>query len=300
MYEGGSSNRDAAIEDFRQAVAITPSFAVAWAEMARAFIQNARAGTTALDPAFREARSAAQKAAELEPDSPEGLVALGWVRRTADWDWRGAEQAFRRALVLRPDGGGVVTDASVMINNSGHIAESIRLAERAVELDPLNPEAYYNLSMFLGNDNQLAASEKAQRRAVELAPHADQMHRFLSNALADLGRLDEAALEAELEPAELDRIEARALILLRRGRKAEALALAQQLEHGTNNLQDLAELYALADERDLAFATLDKSVARHETGIVWLKVDSYFANLHRDPRWAALLRKVNLADDQLK
>jgi len=90
------------------------------------------------------------------------------------------------------------------------------------------------------------------------------------------------------------------LILLRRGRKAEALELAKGLEGGTNTLQDLAELHALAGDRDGAFAILERAFASRETGMAWMRVDSYLVSLHGDPRWNALLRKLNLADDQLK
>jgi Flp pilus assembly protein TadD len=70
---------------------------------------------------FAEARKAVAKAVELQPDSPEVLVAQGWVRSTADWDWRGARQAFRRALVLQPNDPDTLADAAVLVFNLGQM-----------------------------------------------------------------------------------------------------------------------------------------------------------------------------------
>jgi len=300
IYAGGFANLDQAIGEFRRAVEIAPGYAIVWAELARAFVQQARSGTVSLDVAFAEARAAAQRAVTLAPDLPEAWAALGWVRRTVDWDWRGAEQAFRRALVPQPNRPRVMADAALLLNNIGRIDESIRLGERAAELDPLNADAFLNLFLYYGNADRLEDAVRAARRAVELAPHAEHLHRSLSNGLADLGRFEEAAREAELEPNELQRLEARAFILLRQGRKAEALRLAQPLEDSTNGLGFLSELYALAGETDRAFATLERAYALRQTGLPWLKVDVYYNSLHADPRWPVLLRKLGLADDQLK
>ena len=62
----------------------------------------------------------------------------------------------------------------------------------------------------------------------------------------------------------------------------------------------MAEIYAENGDIDLAFGALEKSYALHETGMAWAKVDFYLRNLRSDPRWEPLLRKLGLADDQLR
>lgn len=56
----------------------------------------------ALGEALADARAAAERALTLDADHVTGLVALGWVRRTADWDWKGADRLFERAQALAP------------------------------------------------------------------------------------------------------------------------------------------------------------------------------------------------------
>jgi TolB-like protein/cytochrome c-type biogenesis protein CcmH/NrfG len=296
----GNANRDAGIADFRAAVSRSPDYAEAWAEMAHAYIQNARFGGVSLEAGFQEARQAIAKALAIAPDSPEVLAAAGWVRRTADWDWRGASQAFHRAVELSPENADILTEAAETLVTVGQIDEAIQLGRRAVALDPLNPAAHFNLSFILSNAGHLPESMESARRAVELAPGAEDYHSNLAVALADLGRLDEAEKELALESHGDVRITAEAMILVRRGQKAAARAKVRELEGLPNRNNDMAEIHAENGDTDLAFAALERSYARHETGMPWVKVDPYLRSLHSDPRWPGLLRKMGLADDQLK
>jgi hypothetical protein len=43
-----------------------------------------------------------------------------------------------------------------------------------------------------------------------------------------------------------------------------------------------------------AFEWLDRAYAQHDGGLVSIKSDYLFTNLHRDPRFVAFLRKMNL------
>lgn len=60
-----------------------------------------------------------------------------------------------------------------------------------------------------------------------------------------------------------------------------------------------AEVYAMLDDRHSAFASLQRSLAARDAALAWIKLDPSFRNLHGNPQWDDLLRKVGLADDQL-
>jgi TolB-like protein/Tfp pilus assembly protein PilF len=300
VRQSGNANRDSGIADFRAAVELAPDYAEAWAQMAHAYIQNARFGGVALETGFREARRAAQKALALAPDSAEVLANVAWVRRTADWDWRAADQMFHRAVQLSPENADILTEASVTLLNVGHVEEAIALGRRAVVLDPLNPDAHFNLSFIQGNAGHLPEAMESAGRAVALAPDAEDYRSNLAGTLADIGRLDEAERELALEPHGDVRISTGALILIRRGQKDAARAKIRELEGLPNRNNDMAEMYAENGDTDLAFAALERSYALHETGMAWTKVDYYLKNLRSDPRWPAFLRKMGLADEQLK
>jgi tetratricopeptide (TPR) repeat protein len=156
--KAGNSDLRAAVGHFEKAVAIEPKFTAAWVQLASTHTRLGRWGGTPTLRAWAAARAAIDKARALEPDSPDVLLALGWVLRTADWDWRGAEQAFRRALQLQPNQPDALAGAAVLLFNIGQTEEAYRLAQQAVQLDPLNAATQIDLSiMFYLNKNWVEA-----------------------------------------------------------------------------------------------------------------------------------------------
>jgi TolB-like protein/Flp pilus assembly protein TadD len=297
----------AAIASFQQATGISPGYAAAWAWLARASIQLACRGGIETSVGYAQARSASAKAAALEPDSPDALVAMGWVRRTADWDWKGARQAFRRAIELQPDNPDTMADAAVLLFNLGQTDEGIQLATRAAELDPLNAATQLNLSILFQYAGEMNKAEPAARRALQLAPEGPRYHGNLAMILAQLGHPLKADEEVALENDDLARHAAIAFIAIFRVQKPRAEGQARQIEAmaqdrpGSADIHLVAaEIYALLGESDHAYTALDKSLAGRDPGCAWYKADFFLQNLHDDPRWPALLIKIGLSDDQLK
>ncbi len=302
----GASLR-AAAESFRRAGELDPNYAAAWAQLAWVNIQLARWGGLPQAVGLERARKAIAQAVALEPDSPDVLLALGWVRRTADWDWRGAAQAFRRALEFRPNHPQTLADAAVLWCNLGRMDEALQLAQRAVDLDPLNAASHLNLNQLFRQAGELAKSEQAIRRALQLAPHGQRYHTYLARILAETGRIEEAEREVAQETDEIGRLFSTALIQIARGRNAEALATVHALEAqnelhpGTADIFSYsAYLYVRLKDFDRAFASLERSRTARDTGIPWAKSAYDLRPLHHDPRWPTFLRQVGLADDQLK
>jgi hypothetical protein len=64
--------------------------------------------------------------------------------------------------------------------------------------------------------------------------------------------------------------------------------------HGQTSAYHVAEAYARRGETDKAFEWLDRAYAQRNTQLVWLKFDPLIAKLRGDPRYAAMLKKMNL------
>jgi len=56
----------------------------------------------------------------------------------------------------------------------------------------------------------------------------------------------------------------------------------------------IAQVYAFRNRSDEAFEWLERAYAQHDSGLIGTKVDPLLKSLHNDPRYAALLRKLNL------
>ena len=66
-------------------------------------------------------------------------------------------------------------------------------------------------------------------------------------------------------------------------------------EHSYVSTCEIAAIYAGLGERDRTIAWLENTAEEHAFHLVYLKVRPEFASLHSSPRFAALLRRVGLA-----
>jgi adenylate cyclase len=287
-----------AIEYLRQALALEPAFALAWAELGRAYAMEAIVGWAPVAEGFARARDAVKHALALEPELPEGHSTMGWIQMIHDWDWRGAEASCRRALELAPGNAVVLGRAATLALCLGRLDEAIALERRALEQDPLSARAYYHLGGALDRTGRLAEAEAAFRKALELAPQIAATRATLSLHLLAQGRGEEALAEALREAEEALGLPAIAIIHHVAGRRAESDAALQELiaKYAMDSAYQIAEVYAARGEVDLAFEWLDRAYAQRDSGLSRMKVERTLRSLHADPRWGALLRKVGLAD----
>ena len=91
-----------ALVHFEQATQLDPSFALAYVGMARVQLLKAEYYGTMPRRVLEAARQSVKRALDLDPHLFEAHLALGEVRRMLEWDWRGAERAYAKAIVLNP------------------------------------------------------------------------------------------------------------------------------------------------------------------------------------------------------
>ena len=96
-FEGGWRP---AIEHFQHAIDRDPRFAIAHVALANAY--NFLGFYSLIKPsqAFAVAARSAERALTIDPGLAAAFVELALARFGGDWDWEGAEQAFRRSLAL--------------------------------------------------------------------------------------------------------------------------------------------------------------------------------------------------------
>jgi TolB-like protein/tetratricopeptide (TPR) repeat protein len=312
--EGRALARKAGIDDLRQAIALfgravqrDAGFVLARAQQARAYVQLGRWGGMVPKEAWAAARAALAPALSAEPDTPEVLVAHGWILRTADWKWLEAEAAFARALELRPSDTDMLVSAAVLKAGIGRSAEAHVLAQRAVELDPLNPTTQFDLGLIYRFSDRLPEAERQFRRAIELSPGGQRYRTFLALVVVALGRREEAEELARDEPDVLSRLFVQGLAAAGSRDERRLRERITELESKRPTLGQLgdysaylASLRAAAGDLDGAMAELEVTRESRDPSIGWIKVNYLVRPLHVHPRWPEFLRSVGLADDQLK
>lgn len=296
---GRASHQDLrkAVDHFVSALALDPSFALAWVGLAQAHMMLAGGGVAESREAYEQARAAAEKALALAPDLPEAHAALAQVQMNFDWDWRAASDSAKKALALAPSNAQFVKIAARLARKLGHREESVSLSKQAILLDPLDSSAHLECGLAHLWNLRFEEAEPEIRRAIELNPSGLWNRLVLGQLKLLQGRFDEALVIARQINDEDYRATMEVMTLHGQGKTSQAAEAAAKLKtrararHGSFQL---AEAYAFMGRADDAFALLQQAFDERDTGLSTLKRDPFFLGLHNDPRWKQLLSKLQL------
>ena len=285
-----------AIDYFGKALQIDPKFAPAWVGLSTVHTRQAGSAYVPIDEGFAKARKEVEKALELNPNLAEAHAQIGWIKRNYDWDWTGADAAYRRALQLEPGNTDIVRGAAALAGTLGRSDEAIRLNRRAIELDPLRVTAHSNLGNHFYYAGRLEEAVQAFRKTLELNPQYPNVHMFLGLIYIEQSKPEVGLTEIQKEPEPLWREQGLALAYHAAGKKKEAdAALAEYIEKFQNEAAfQIAEVYAFRGETDKAFEWLERAYKQRDTGLSEMKGDPLLRSLERDPRWTAFLKKMKL------
>ena len=136
------------------------------------------------------------------------------------------------------------------------------------------------------------------KRSVEHDPHQVETHEVRGEVYLAQARPQEALAEMEKEPERSWREFGLALAYHALGRHSDSdAALADLIAHDQDDAAyQVAEVYAYRGETDQAFAWLDRAYRQRDSGLGHLRTELLLKNLRSDPRYAQLLKKVNLAE----
>ena len=295
-----------AVAEYQKAVELDPGFALAWAGLAEAHLFlcgfGGELGRASFEAHLASAREATARALALEANLPEALRARAHIQLDYDFDWKGAEDSLQAALRLAPADSTLFLAAGNVAHAKGDVAHATALYRNAVALDPVNPKARSFLAYYLAVTRQFAEAQTEYARVIELSPASPWSHAGLGLTFLLLGKFEEAASAAHEDAAGWARLYITALARSSQKRIPEAdAALADLIQ----NYADVAAcqiggVYAYRGEKDQAFEWLERARRQRDSGLMTIRGDPIYENLHGDPRWDALLRTMGLADDQLK
>jgi len=293
-------NAEKAAGYYQQAIQYDPNYAPAWVGLAMVHAFQANNAWTPMHETYRQAQKEAEKALELDSTLAMAYRAQGFIRQFSDWDWSGAEQSLDRALKLEPGNARVLYGAAGLARTLGHFDKAISFYERAIELDPLFTAAYHYLGQTLLWSGNLEQAEIVYKKALEISPDRDATHVFLGLGYLLQSKPKAALSEMEQEPEAIWRFFGLALVHRALGKQKESdAALAELIEKSQEDAAyQIAEVYAYRGEIDKAFEWLNRAYEQHDSGLpAYLKGDPLLRNIERDPRHAALLKKMRLPPD---
>jgi TolB-like protein len=286
---------DMAARYFERATQLDPSYALAWVGLSRTRHWQAVQGLIPDEEGQRLAREALERALSLNPNLAAAHVELVRLKLVVDFDLVGADAAAKRLIALEPGAPASLRMAAGPAKYLGRLDEALRLNRRARDLDPLNAESWESLAeteFFAGQLEEGAADAK---KALELSPDVWPGPMVLSNIYVMLGRPNDALPQIELIRYEPSRAYLHAIAYYALGREKESdAALSELIAKYPRNLHRIADVYAYRNQSDEAFQWLERAYAQHDSGLIQTKVDPFLKGLHKDPRFAAFLKKLNL------
>jgi serine/threonine-protein kinase len=302
FYSSGSWDDLAhAVEAFDRSLAIDPSYAPAWAGLAFALTYHAenkeRLSEVLEDK--RRALEAAEQAVALSPGLARAYVARGYLGAIHGHRWKEAKLDLERAIALGRDGEAHQLYGFVLAAQ-GRVPEAIGALKKSAELEPLNVFTWQRLGILYNAVGKFALAQEALRRGVEISPSHLFAGGYLAQSLLLEGKPDEAlSVVRELRAHEAFRLLTEAVAYHDLGRDDESRRALETLEvrHAGGWAYQVAEAHAWLGDIDEAFRWLTRADEQYDTGIVMVKYDPFLRALRSDPRYAALLRKMNLPAD---
>ncbi len=287
---------DMAAKYFERATQIDPSYALAWVGLSRARNWQVNIGLIPSEEGHRRAREAVERALALNPDLAQAHTQMGRIKQQVDFDWAGAAASSQRAVALDPGNPEVVRAAALSATILGRLDEALPLYRRAVDLDPLNADSWEQLAeseLFMGRLDEAIADFK---KALELNPDVVAAHKNLSEIYVIQGRLQQVLPEIELVRDDSLRAYLYPIVYYALGREKESVAALSEYvaKYHANGAYQIAQVFAFRNQSDEAFEWLERAYAQHDGGLIFTKVDPLLKNLHNDPRFAAFLKKLNL------
>jgi serine/threonine-protein kinase len=292
-----------AIGYFERAIGKDPGYALAMAGLADCFAILGEYGLMPPSEAMPQAKENAARALILNPGLAEAHTTLGLVRAVYEWNWPGAEAAFRQALELAPRYATARQWYAVnyLVPND-RSDEALLEIERARRLDPLSLPICTTAGVIRYFAGRYDEAVEEYRRALDMDPGFAVSHFFMGQTLSQTGDLRGAVAAlsraVELSGGDSEMMAALAYAYARSGDAAGATALLDQLMARSRERYLspvlLAEVHAGLGNPDQALAELERGAELRSSDLHWLGVDPVFAGLRGERRFAAVMKRLGL------
>jgi serine/threonine-protein kinase len=288
---------------FREALAIDPSYALAYAGLAISYVDGLPSIT------MERAKAAALRALDIDSSVAEGHLALGLILGWYEFDWAAAEQSLKRALDLQPDDALTHIYYGWLLLHTGRGNEGIAQGQAAFGLDPLNPyiEMAYAQMHYACGQPQVAIerlrsllSSSDFKAANWALAYAHMMKAEWREAIRVLDVFRSAIPAADLAVAiygahaykQLGDV-VRSRQLLSEGRQA-----AERVAPQSPSIAYVrAALAAVSGQREDALEWLRRAIVERDSAMPFnlASVDPVFTELRSDPRYLAITTQVTKA-----
>ncbi|HEY0160022.1 MAG TPA: tetratricopeptide repeat protein [Thermoanaerobaculia bacterium] len=282
-------------ELYEEAVAEEPRFAEAWSGLGDVWCNRALRGPLAeRETAAARAAQYARRALSVQPRNPEALTILGLIAAQRDFDLAAAEETMRRAVAADPGYVDARTNLSMILTMRGQADEALQEWEIARQLDPVMHDLA-PAEAFLFLYARRYDDARARYRDI-LAVHPESQRAFwglMFTCMARRNWSEAIALANTVRPDGGASVPATEAGFMEVYRALEPHLLELHRRDRVNEYF-LALYYSQTGRPERAFELLHRAVDRRVPMMSYIMVDPRLDNLRGDPRFDALLARMNL------
>jgi tetratricopeptide (TPR) repeat protein len=280
-----------------------PLFVPGYNGLAEIYILGSFFGKVPPNMGYPKAKEYAEKALEIDNNFSDAYRILGAVQMYYNWDWEAAEDHLEHAIRLNPNSEWGHHSYSRFLSLTGHGAEAIAEAKRAIELDPLS--GYYRgmLGFIYVYAGQFEQAIHYLRRTIAKFPDYYMGHWGLGIAYQCTSMMDEAieeyrmAIELSGEIPMIVTFLACALYI--RGEIEETERLMNRVEMRSRKEYIPATCffpyYLLRGDQDQAFSWVERAIQERD---VWLPLNIYIPikeyRMPNEPRFSRIMEQIGL------
>jgi TolB-like protein/Tfp pilus assembly protein PilF len=290
-----------AADYFQQAIDKDPNYGRAYAGLADTFSLMSTWYLGPQNQMMPKARAAALRALELDESLAEAHASLALIKENYDYDWRGAEKEFRRAIQLGPQYATAHQWFAEFLSWQGRFEEAFAESEQARQLDPLSLIIASDYASILYDSRQYDSAVKQYRSVLELDPNFDHARDSMIPSYVQLGRYDMAVDLINRWAAREEgpwTLAWKAAVYSRSGHAEEARRALAKLEQISRSRADrtvtLLIAYSGTGQKERVIELLQNAYSEHSNAVVQIKVDPMYDPMRSDPRFQDLLRRVGL------
>jgi serine/threonine protein kinase/Tfp pilus assembly protein PilF len=288
---------------FQQAIDKDPNYVLAFVGMAEYYYVLSDYTYTPTRETNPKLKAVASRALALDDAQAEAHALLAGAY-DSDFDWAAGAREFERALQLDPNNSRIHGLYGLHFSTIGNEDQAMAHCQKAVELDPLNLNAVTNVGVAYFTARRYDEGIAQLHKAFEIDANYAAAHQFLSLIYEAQGKydlwLDESEKSALLaNDADLLAVfKAARVAYARAGYRAAIKRIAEVFEEQSKRVYidpaTIAGAYGILGDKEKAFFWLEKSFAEKSDLLRLLKTSSYYDSLRSDPRYADLLRRMNL------
>jgi len=285
-----------AIDYYKKAIALDPSFAQAYAELAAVYWNSGYLGIADQNESFTKAEEAATKAITLDESSYDGYNMLSFLNLTKDWDWQSALKNYKTAVSLGlplPDKWHAYYECWLYGSND----QIIREAELLVANDPLSVDALVHLSRIYFYAKRYDDVFANAKKTLEISPNQSSILRQVGESYLFSSRPEMAlsyfeklmTIDARYVPHDL--IAAH----IKLGHKEIARVKFNEAKDAMGPVKR-AICYFYFGEMEKLYTSLEEGYREKDAGMVGIKIDPHFDGVRSDPRFLKILKLMKFPE----